>query len=176
MKEQWKDIPGYDGVYQVSNMGRVRSLNYVDWLGHHRKGFIHKFSIAHRNHCQIAIRYRNQRRVYSLHRLVASAFIPNPDNLPDVNHKDENPLNNAVDNLEWCTVYYNNMYNGRNERIGKKLEKPVYVFTKAGHRYIFRSQRIASRMLGLNEGHVHDCLVGKLNRHHGYTFASAECG
>ena len=92
--------------------------------------------------------------VYLVHRLVAAAFIPNPNGYPTVNHKDENPSNNRVNNLEWCTMLYNNTYNGRNKRVAKALERPINVITSSGHHYFFSSQKKASEILGLDDGHV----------------------
>ena len=117
--EEWKDIKGYEGLYQVSNLGRVKSLSNTNT----RKEKILK-PIYHARYYQITLSKNNIRIQYRVHRLVAEAFIPNPDGLPIINHKDENPLNNNVDNLEWCDSKYNNNYNGKGKRISK---------TKMGH-------------------------------------------
>ena len=105
MEEIWKDIDGYDGEYQVSNLGNVRSLNYM------RRKETRELSKKNIKGYPYVILYKNtkiQRK--RIHRLVAEAFIPNPNNLPEVNHKDENKANNRVDNLEWCTHQYNFQY------------------------------------------------------------------
>ena len=106
MKEIWKDVVGYEGLYQVSNMGNVRSLNWKNcgytrnlWLKPHNKGYF-----------QVELVKNKKKKTFVVHRLVSVAFIPNPDNLPCVNHKDENKQNNCVDNLEWCDYGYNNRY------------------------------------------------------------------
>ena len=102
MTEIWKNIEGYEGKYQVSNLGRVKSMIGQEKVLHPKK---------HRNgHLQIGLHKDKKRKTMYIHRLVAQAFIPNPDNLPCVNHKDENPNNNNVDNLEWCTQKYNCNY------------------------------------------------------------------
>ena len=121
-KEIWKDIQGYEGMYQVSSHGRVKSFkkNKVKILKPqmHYKGYefvtLHKNGIGEK--CKV-------------HRLVAKAFIPNPNNYPVVNHKDENKSNNNVENLEWCTVSYNNIYNGKAVKIGKIHNKKVKCIT-----------------------------------------------
>jgi hypothetical protein len=107
MKEIWKDIDGLFG-YQVSNLGRVRSF-FSRW-GKRKYPKIMKGSIDSHGYVQVTIRINGKSKLMLVHRLVAKTFIPNPLNLEMVNHKDENPLNNNIDNLEWCTRSYNNSY------------------------------------------------------------------
>ena len=114
-KEIWKDIKGFEGKYQVSNLGNVKSLpkyTYSKGYPQLRKEKILKPAKTgkHRNYLAVGL---NDGKHYKVHRLVADAFIPNPNNYPQVNHKDENPLNNCVDNLEWCTNQYNTKYSAR---------------------------------------------------------------
>ena len=104
--EEWKDIKGYEGIYQISNKGRVKSLNYKRT----GKEKILKLSSDTNGYKKITLFKNSKRKTYSIHKLVAEAFLPNPDNLPVVNHKDENKLNNNVENLEWCTQEYNVKY------------------------------------------------------------------
>lgn len=118
MKEIWKDIEGYEGLYQVSNCGKVKSLNY-------RNCGYSKDLVPKRNnsgYLWVELFKNGKRAPMLIHRLVANAFIPNPDKLPQVNHKDENPENNCIDNLEWCTSYYNVQYTFKRhpEKFGKK--------------------------------------------------------
>lgn len=122
--EIWKDVPGFEGAFQVSSFGRVRSLPRIDALGHHRKGILRKQGNVHDGYLQVVLEHNGKKSVYWVHRLVAAAFIPNKNGYPAVNHKDENPSNNRSDNLEWCTARYNNTYNGRNKRVAKALEHP----------------------------------------------------
>ena len=103
MKELWKDIKNYEGIYQISNLGRVKSL-------HNNKERLLKLHRKPDGYIQVVL-CKNYKIVSRLtHRLVAEAFIPNPDNLPEVNHKDEDKTNNCVDNLEWCNSSYNKNY------------------------------------------------------------------
>lgn len=106
MTEVWKDIEGYEGKYQVSNLGNVKSLNY---RGHgYAKVLTPKVNNSGRLWVELSDNWK--RRQFLIHRLVGNAFIPNPHNLPEINHIDENPKNNAVENLEWCTRMYNVHY------------------------------------------------------------------
>jgi len=112
--EEWLDIKGFERYYQVSNKGRVRSLDRVLLKnnGHteRRRGQIMSQMIDKDGYLTVGLRKDNKKTTYGVHRLVAKAFIPNSDNLPEVNHKDEVKSNNKVDNLEWCTTLYNINY------------------------------------------------------------------
>lgn len=115
MIEIWKDIPGYEGKYQVSNRGEVKSLNY---RGSGELKLL-KQNTDKNGYKQVSLYKNGKRKNHFVHRLVAMAFLPNPNNLSIVNHKDENPSNNNVNNLEWCTQEYNLNYGTRNERASK---------------------------------------------------------
>ncbi len=103
MQELFRDIEGYEGLYQISNLGNVRSFKAVSKGGNlkpvYRKGYL-----------TVTLRKNGVSKIHSIHRLIATAFIPNPDNLPCVNHKDGNKLNNDLSNLEWCTYSHNNKH------------------------------------------------------------------
>lgn len=123
MEEIWKDIKGYEQLYQVSNLGRVKSLEKIDKSGKIRKGKLLKPAKSGRGKYKVykVVLYngKGEKTTYAVHRLVALTFLDNPNNLPCINHKDENPANNQLSNLEWCTVKYNNNYG---ESIQKKSE------------------------------------------------------
>lgn len=107
MEEIWKDIEGYEGLYQISNLGRVKSFGNGSksrWYGKER---ILSATNDSKGYKQIKLTNKKERKTFKVHRLVAQAFIPNPYNLPQINHKDEVKSNNRADNLEWCDNQYN---------------------------------------------------------------------
>ena len=110
----WKDIEGYEGLYQVSDKGEVRSLDRVERSKGDsvrvRKGRVKKLNINQDGYYKVTLWKDNRSKTFVVHRLVANAFIPNPNNLPVVNHKDGEKTNNNVSNLEWCTVQENALH------------------------------------------------------------------
>ena len=128
-KEIWKDIENYDGIYQISNFGRVKSLSRQTKSGKYKE-IIKKPSLAGRGYYRLALCKNGKPKYYYIHRLVAKAFIPNPNNLPLVNHKDENKLNNNVNNLEWCDSEYNMNYGFCN--IKKNISRAIYYCKQNG--------------------------------------------
>lgn len=174
MKEIWKDIEGYEG-YQVSNLGNVRSFKYG------KMRFLKPCS--DKNGYLIVTLYKNSSsKKCKVHRLVAMAFIPNPNNLSMVNHKDENPSNNIVSNLEWCNASYNNNYGTRNERISKKhlnepsLSKVVIQIDKNTNVIIniFPSMMEAERQTGCNRRSICHCCKGTYKTTGGYKWSYKE--
>ena len=120
--EQWKDIKGYEGLYQVSNLGNVKALKKRAGKSIRNekllKTYIDKYGYVYTILCK-----NNKTHLATIHRLIAEAFIPNPNNLPQINHKDENKQNNNIDNLEWCTCKYNINYGTRTKRAFEKRRK-----------------------------------------------------
>ena len=187
-KEIWKDIEGFEGLYQVSNYGRVRSLERTAWNG---KGYykaperILRVRKTHTGYLRVNLYKNNKAKDYYIHRLVAEAFIPNIDNLPCINHKDENPKNNHVTNLEWVTYKENNNYGTHKEKVAEKLRgrkhseewnrkvaekninnpktsKPVLAIDKiTGLILEFPSVKEAERQLGISNGNICNCLKGR---------------
>lgn len=126
-EEIWKDILGYEGLYQVSSYGRVRSLDRYDERNRFLRGRILKLHTLRRGYLDVRLCSNGKVKSFLVHRLVAEIFIPNPDNLPQVNHRDENPSNDNVDNLEWCDGKYNVNYGTRIDRIRDiKLKNGTY--------------------------------------------------
>ena len=113
VEEIYKDIKDLEGLYQVSNLGNVKSLNY------HRSGKskLLKPGKDKNGYLFVILSKNGKMKTFRVHRLVAETFIPNPNNLPCVNHKDENPSNNNISNLEWCDYQYNNSYGNHNKKI-----------------------------------------------------------
>ena len=155
MNEIWKPIKGYEGVYEVSSYGRVRSLARmrIDRMGR-RKPIPEKMLKMHdrKGYDSVTLQDMGRKAIMSVHRLVAMAFIPNPDNLPIINHRDENPKNNQVSNLEWCDISYNTRYGTGVERAQAKHvyhRKAVEQLTKDGqHVATFKGVKEAARATG----------------------------
>ena len=131
MEEIWRDIIitknevtyDYSGMYQVSNYGRVRSLDRLDASGHRLKGKIMKPKQDKKGYLFVTLRKDRKSKNFTIHRLVATMFIPNPNNLPVVNHKNELKSDNVWTNLEWCTQQYNISYGTAKERRGHGISK-----------------------------------------------------
>lgn len=174
MEEIWKDIKDFEGLYQGSNCGRAKSLDrYVKGKGHSlqfKKGRILKPMKDPNGYLKVNLCKDGKVKAFTVHRLVAEAFLPNPHNYPCVNHKDENKQNNNVSNLEWCSAQYNNTYGTRIERVAEKttngkLSKPVLQYTLDGV-FVREWESIAEcGRNGYNQGHVASCCRGKLKKH-----------
>lgn len=134
-KEYWRPIIGFEGHYEVSNYGRVKSLRYKRT---NKEGYL---TILRRKYDQVHLQCGNKSIYPLVHRIMMKAFVPNPNNLPCVNHKDENHYNNFIwvnedgsidlekSNLEWCDYSYNNKYGTRIKRISRSLMHSIIVFS-----------------------------------------------
>ena len=161
----WKDIKNYEGIYRVSNCGEIMSL-----YNYRGKNNILKPRLK-RGYYQIGLRKNGKRKWFAVHRLVAEAFIENPNKYPVVNHIDENKLNNNVDNLEWCSIAYNNSYGSRLARVSKtnKLRKEIEQYTLDGNLVkTFFSMTDASRETGFSLTNISNCINGKFKQANGY--------
>lgn len=160
MIEEWKDIKGFEGKYYVDIYGNV--YNNEKRLKHH----------ADKEGYRVITLYKNNKSYgRKIHRLVAEAFIPNPENKAQVNHIDEDKTNNMVSNLEWVTAKENINHGTRNERVSK----PVKVIDIANGEYnYYPSATECARQLGLNQGNIVSCLKGKRKTCGGYTFKYKE--
>lgn len=137
-KEIWKDIPGYEGFYQASTEGRVRSMDRIvnKWDGKKlAKGRVLTPSTNLRGYLFVELFKNGIGKMVTIHRIIAGTFIPNPDNLQQINHKDEDKTNNRASNLEWCDGVYNVRYGTNRERAAQKMRKSVLVKNQDGSEY-----------------------------------------
>lgn len=175
MIEIWKDIEGFEGRYQVSSLGRVQSLDQQCWNGHVfflKRGRVLKQKLGTSGYMKVSLGKGNDRYV---HRLVAGAFLPNDEQLPQVNHKDENKINNSVENLEWCTSLYNMHYGNAVAVREEKLKK-----THIGNRRpvvnldtgaVYHSVIEAAEKEGVHYMSISCCIRGKTKSAGGRRFA-----
>lgn len=150
-KEVWKDIKGYERVYQVSNFGMVKSLERKEFMARNncyrvRKEKVLKPDIDKQGYEKVCLYKNGKSKNIFVHRLVAIAFVKNPNKHPIINHIDEVPLNNHVSNLEWCTHSYNSTYRGAKERNLKNVWKEIQsTNVKTGEIKLYRSAADAER-------------------------------
>lgn len=174
MKEILKDVVGFEGLYKISNLGRVYSLKTNKFLRHHNNKL---------GYAKVILRKNNKNHGCQVHRLVAKAFLPNPRNLPEVNHKDENPRNNILENLEWCTKKYNNNYGTKIQRkvrntdyrsIGRKQSKAVKQLDAENNLIkIWISANECRRELGFDNSRISHCCRGTQKTAYGYRWEYA---
>lgn len=163
MGEIWKDIPNYEGLYMVSNWGRIKSFRKSSKYGCQDE-YILKNTVANNGYCQVTLYKNAERSKFLVHRLVAEAFVPNKFGYPHINHKDENPLNNKATNLEWCTASYNNKYGTARIRAIDTRSMPVLQMTLDGKQLaIYRSAKIAAQLLGRERSNIKKaCSTGNI--------------
>lgn len=157
--EIWKDVSGYEGRYIVSTLGHIKNV---------KRNKLLKPTIDSKGYSNVKLYMNNiQSKTHKVHRLVASAFLSNPDNKPQVNHKDENRTNNRVDNLEWCTNKYNCNYGNHS----KHLSKPILQFDKNGN-YIrkWNGASEAGRTLNICIQSIQKCCKSKRFSAGGYVW------
>lgn len=156
--EIWRDVVGWEGLYQVSSFGRVKSF---------RRKEPHLLSTCVGKHgYRVVLLYNGngQRKNERVHRLVAQAFIHNPNSYPYINHKDEDRTNNHVDNLEWCTAEYNSNYGTCKERIGLTNGIPVLKYDLEGNFICeYRTMTEAERNEGIDHANICICCEGKIS-------------
>ena len=180
MDEVWKPVAGYEGLYEVSNFGNVKSINWRKkgcsknlWLKPHPNGYL-----------QVELAKDGTRRFFTVHRLVANAFLSNPLGLPQVNHRDENKKNNCVENLEWCTASYNTKYSierrknvehrefrGRNSKYKHSAVLQISVDGNVVKEW--ENPRAIFLETGMSDWSISECCRGKRKTAYGYKWQYA---
>lgn len=179
-KEIWKPVKNYEGLYEVSSYGNVRSLdrviNYNDGRKFYYKGQIRKIKKRPNGYLFCELWKNTKPKTFNVHRLVAQAFIPNPNNLPQVNHRDENKTNNCVDNLEWCDSKYNMNYGTARQRMAEKLSMSVLQIDINTGQVVseYPSAAEAGRKNGFSQGGISDCCNGKSKTYKGFKWLYKE--
>lgn len=176
--EKWKPVKGYEGFYEVSDEGRVRSLdrytrnsrngNFTRFV----KGRVKKQSNRGGYLC-VTLNRDGKYKTVLVHRLVALAFLDNPSHLPQVNHKDENKRNNRVDNLEWCTAEYNVCYGTRTNRMAATQSRAV-IASKDGHDWKRYPSLMSTKADGMNPSNVKYACDGRFSTMYGFTWRWAD--
>lgn len=166
--EIWKKIDGFDGIYEVSNLGRVRSIDRIDDRNHFRKGIIMKSHSVNKGYQQIILGKHREMRV--VHRLVALAFVDGYFEGAQVNHKDENVKNNRADNLEWCTAKYNCNYGRHRERQHERAKKmTIEKYALDGTLLcVYGTLNEAAKENNMSTATVHDAVYSKTHISKGY--------
>lgn len=173
--EIWKDIEGYEGYYQVSNLGRVKSLPRWIYYSDGRKYFYDSVLLRekrNRGYLHVDLTINSDLSTQKVHRLVAKAFIPNPYNLPQVNHKDENKENNCANNLEWCDNDYNIHYGTAIQRAHKnnvQLNPITLTNIETGEKRHYDRVLDAAKDLNVDPSTIYKCLHKKIKQTKGYT-------
>lgn len=173
MEEVWKQVKGFEGLFEVSNFGRVKRLPYT-LIGNTKgfkksyvryfKGGVLKGTVCKNGYCRVTLAKNGETHYCHVHRLVAEAFIPNPENLPFVNHIDEVRTNNRVDNLEWCSCQYNNTYKDARKRFAEAYSRnhsyPIKMLTLSGKLVqTFPSIKEAAKAVGVTANTVYRAIV-----------------
>ena len=173
MVEVWKDINGYEGLYKISNLGNVKSVHYRG--GNCEKNLTPKCNNSGR--LWVDLRKDGKSKPMLIHRLVGMAFLPNPHNFPEINHIDENPKNNNVCNLEWCTSEYNIRYSvekhpSRTRKVFRN--KKIVQLSKDGKVIKIWENLVTIRHeTGWNDWHIEECCKGNRKTAKGYMWRYA---
>ena len=171
--EEWLDVKGYEGLYQVSSDGRVKSLErtFIDKIGRERyvKERILKPAIDRYGYLLVSLYAGGKQKNHTVHRLVCEAFHENPDNKPQVNHINEIKTDNRASNLEWATARENSNFGTRTERLGKAQSKPVAQYAQDGELIkIWPSAREVERQTGFRHGYICNSANGKRKQAYGF--------
>lgn len=160
--EIWREIKGYEGIYEISSIGRARSLDRKDANGYKRKGAFLKPRVNRGGYKQVALCKQGNLKTKLIHRLVAQAFIKNPKDLPQVGHMNDIKTDNSIGNLYWTNAKENNIHNGRHLRYCKKIKG-----VSNDNEIIFNSL-VEAKANGFNKSSIGYCLIGRCKTHKGY--------
>ena len=175
MEEIWKDIEGYEGYYEVSNLGRVRSIERRLNDDRIYGGRILSQKQARNGYMQVHVSKDGIGKYLLVHRLVGMAFVPGYFNGAAINHKDENKQNNRADNLEWCSPSYNSKYGHRNDTMIEQRKIGVVMMNTDGTSLQeFPSLQAAARAIGVSAGHICQVCKGERNKAGGYRWKYKE--
>ena len=157
--EIWKPVAetGFEELYEVSNFGQIRSKNF---RSNHKKPIMLKQTLSKDGYYVVKLSNKPFVKTIAVHRIVAKTFLENPNNFPEINHKDENKLNNHAENLEFCTRLYNNRYGTRTKRSSLSRQKPVIQMNIIGE-VIKKWDCISQPAEIYNTHHIGECCLGK---------------
>ena len=177
IEERWRDVVGYEGLYKVSNLDRVKSVErqVKKWDGNRTvPERILKSAKDKDGYQRVGLHREGKTKHVHVHRLVGQAFLTNPENLPQVNHKDEDKTNNNLSNIEFCDAKYNVNYGTRTERVVEKRSKPVIQLTLEGE--LIREWKSTNECgkNGYSQGHISACCIGERKSHKGYLWRFKE--
>ena len=172
--EVWKDVAGYEGLYQVSNKGNVYSVERINSQRRKWGGYTLKLSIDKIGYPRVNLYKDGRNKNVTVHRLVANAFLPNPNNYPEINHQDEDKTNNNVENLEWCTRKYNINHGTRTKRMANTNNNPVKCVHEETGEEIYLKSMAEGALYGFNPKRISDVCLGKQHIHRGYSFQKIE--
>ncbi len=177
-QEIWKDIVGYEGIYQISNKGRVKSLKRKCKSIHGYRTVpekIYASCLDAYGYPIVTLHKEGKRKTRTVHRLVAEAFIDNPEGMTQINHIDEIKTNNFVENLEWCTIEYNNAYGTRIERLIKTQQRAVIQLDMKGNFIkLWNGANEIARTTGMSQSAITRCCNHKRNYAYGYKWKYKE--
>lgn len=178
----WKPYPEFPFI-EANQFGEIRTRDRIakgkDGKKYHIKGRVLKQQLDRYGYLTVHIRENGNSFYRKVHRIVATSHLPNPNNLPEVNHKDNDRTNNRLDNLEWCTTQYNTVYREKYGKSAKEatrvLRKPVIaVNLETSEVFWFESQIKAGRQLGIDDSNVNAVVKGRYSKTHGYWFCYAD--